>query len=154
MPLYNPRAGSNDPELWNPDLAWYFTEFDSYCGLQSIGTSGAGQNQLRKPSKAEAADRRERMRNGFLLTLPDPAKADFKSTSTAEADSGAVAAMEWGVFRRGRVIWKRITQLPYASQQLLRRAYEERSQRAGEDWGHAPLPEAEVRGVHREYLAQ
>lgn len=152
-PLCNPRAGSNDPELWDLDLAWYFHEFDSFCGLQSVGTSGVGQSQLCKPTREESADQRERTRNGFILTMVDHAPADFRSTSTTEADKAAVTAIDRGIFSKGRRIWKKLSRLPYSTQQMLKRAYEERSQRAGHDWGRKWLTDEQVRHAHREYLA-
>lgn len=150
-PRTNPRAGSSDPDLWDPDLDWYFNEFESRCGLQSIGTSGAGQNQLRKPSESEKLDRRERIRNGFLLTLPDHAKADFRSVSPADADRAAFRAMASGVFYKGRRIWKRVTRLCYSTQVTLKQAYEERIPEAGADWGRKLLTDEQVRVAHKEY---
>lgn len=152
-PRTNPRAGSSDPELWDPELDWYFNVFESACGLQSIGTSGAGENQLRKPTEAEKADKRERIRNGFLLTLPDPAKADERSVCAADADRGAFDAMACGVFHRGRRLWKRLTRVSYSTQLLLKQAYEERIQKAGVDWGRKPLTDEQVRAAHREYFS-
>ena len=151
-PRTNPRAGSNDPELWDPELDWYFNVFESACGLQSIGTSGAGENELRDPTDEEKIDRRERIRNGFLLTLPGAAKADSHSVSPHQADKAAFVAMAHGVFRRGRRIWRKLTSLPYAAQVMLQRAYEERIPEAGADWGRPLLTDEKVRSAHRRYL--
>lgn len=151
-PRTNPRAGSNDPELWDLDLDWYFNDFESLCGLQSIGTSGAGQNQLRKPTEEERAEKRERIRNGFLLTMPDHAKSDLTSVSPADADRAAFLAMAHGVFAKGRRIWRRVTRLPYSTQTILKQAYEERIPEAGVDWGRKLLTDDQVRAAHREYL--
>ena len=153
-PRTNPRAGSSERSLWDPDLDWYFNEFESLCGLQSIGTSGAGQNQLRPPTEEEKRDRRERIRNGFLLTLPEHAKADAKSVSPGAADRAAFMAMAHGVFKRGRRIWRRLTGLPYSVQSMLRRAYEERIPEAGVDWGRPLLTDEQVRWAHRWYCGE
>lgn len=152
-PRTNPRAGSSDGELWDPELDWYFGEFESLCGLQSIGTSGAGENRLREPTEEEKADRKERIKNGFLLTLPDHAKADLRSTSAVDADRAAFEAMAHGVFRRGRRIWKRLTRIGYTAQVMLKQAYEERIPEAGANWGRPLLTDDQVRAVHREYFA-
>ena len=151
-PRTNPRAGSSDPELWDPELDWYFNVFESACGLQSIGTSGAGENELRAPTEAEKADKRERIRNGFLLTLPGAAKADMHSVSPHEADKSAFAAMAHGVFRRGRRLWRRLTGLPYRTQAILKQAYEERIPEAGADWGRALLTDEQVKIAHQQYF--
>lgn len=150
-PRTNPRAGSNDPELWDLDLDWYFNDFESLCGLQSIGTSGAGENQLRPPSEEEKAERRERIKRGFLLTTLDHAKPDFRSVSPADADRGAFEAMSRGIFTKGRWVWKRLGRIPYSAQLLLRQAYEERIPEAGADWGRKPLNDDQVRSAHRAY---
>lgn len=153
-PRANPRAGSNNPELWDLDLDWYFNDFESLCGLQSIGTSGAGENQLSPMSEEEKLERQERVKNGFLLTMQDHAKADLRSVSPDAADRAAFTAMAHGVFRRGRRIWKRLTRLPYATQQILKRAYEERIPEAGANWGRPLLTDAQVAWAHREYLGR
>jgi len=153
-PRTNPRAGSNDPELWDTGLDWYFNVFESSCGLQSIGTSGAGENELTPPTEEEKADKRERIRNGFLLTLPGNAKADAHSVSPHQADKAAFAAMAHGVFRRGRQIWKRLTRLSHRAQVILKRAYEERLPEAGADWGRRPLTDDQVRAAHRQYFGK
>lgn len=151
-PRTNPRAGSSDPELWDPELDWYFNVFESACGLQSIGTSGAGENELRGPTEEEKADKRERIRNGFLLTLLEHAKADAHSTSPHDADKAAFAAMAHGVFRRGRRIWRRLTALPYRTQAFLKQAYEERLPEAGADWGRKLLTDEQVKIAHQQYF--
>lgn len=150
-PRTNPRAGSSDGELWDTELDWYFNEFESLCGLQSIGTSGAGENRLRDPTEEEKADRKERIRNGFLLTLPEHAKADMRSTSPGDADRAAFEAMAHGVFRRGRRIWRRLTQLRYTDQVALKQAYEERIPEAGVNWGRPLLTDDQVRAVHKAF---
>lgn len=151
-PRTNPRAGSNDPELWDPELDWYFNVFESACGLQSIGTSGAGENELRGPSEEEKVDRRDKLRNGFLLTLLGAAKADAHSVSPHQADKAAFAAMAHGVFRRGRRIWRRLTALPYHAQAVLKQAYEERIPEAGADWGRRLLTDDQVKIAHQRYF--
>lgn len=153
-PRTNPRAGSNDPELWDPDLDWYFNDFESLCGLQSIGTSGAGQNQLNEPSQEEKLDRLERIRNGFLLTLPGAAKQDMHSTSSEQADRSFSEAQARGIFAKGRRLWQRICLLPYRVQHLLRQAYEERIPEAGANWGRRLLTDDEVRACHRAYQGE
>lgn len=153
-PRTNPRAGSSERDLWDPDLDWYFNDFDSLCGLQSIGTSGAGQNQLRKPTDEERAEKRERLRNGFLLSVKDHAKSDLRSVSPADADRAAFLAMAHGVFSRGRQIWKRLTRLAYSTQITLKQAYEERIPEAGANWGRKLLTDDQVRTAHQEYLRQ
>ncbi len=151
-PRTNPRAGSNNPELWDIDLDWYFNDFESLCGLQSIGTSGAGENQLTPMSDEEKADRQQRTRNGFLLTMPDHAKADLRTVSPDAADRAAFTAMAHGVFARGRRIWRKVSRLPYATQRLLKQAYEERIPEAGANWGRPLLTDAQVAWLHRQYL--
>lgn len=153
-PRTNPRAGSSDSELWDPELDWYFNEFESLCGLQSIGTSGAGENRLRDPTEEEKEERKERIRNGFLLTLPGQAKADARSTSSVEADRAAFQAMAHGVFRRGRRIWLKLSALPYRLQAILKQAYEERIPEAGADWGRPLLTDDQARAAHRAYLGR
>jgi hypothetical protein len=140
-PRTNPRAGSSEKELWDTELDWYFNVFESMCGLQSTGTSGAGENQLKKPTEAEKLDRREKTRNGFLLTMLGPPKADSKSVSAAQADKAAFHAMSRGLYARGRRLWRRLTRLPY----------EERIREAGADWGRPPLTDDQVRAAHRAY---
>lgn len=151
-PRTNPRAGSNNAQLWDTQLDWYFNEFESLCGIQSIGTSGAGENQLSPMSDAEKADRQERTKNGFLLTMIDHAKADMHSVSADAADRAAFTAMAHGIFRKGRTIWKKLTRLSYFTQQVLEQAYKERIPEAGADWGRPPLNDAQVAWAHREYL--
>jgi hypothetical protein len=156
-PRTNPRAGSNDPELWDTELDWYFNDFESLCGLQSVGTSGAGQNQLNDSSQEEKLDRLERIKNGFLLTLPGNAKPDAHSVSSVQADKAFSEAQARGIFARGRRIWQRIYLLPYRVQHLLRQAYEERIPEAGANWGRSLLTDDQVRACHlafegREYL--
>jgi len=153
-PRTNPRAGSNDPELWDLELDWYFGDFEGLCGLQSVGTSGAGENALRKPTEEEKAERRQRIKNGFLLTMPGPPKADQHSVSAAQADAAAFQAMAHGVFARGRRIWRKVSAMPYGVQQLLRQSYEERLREAGIDCGRPPLRDDQVRAAHRCYRGQ
>lgn len=153
-PRTNPRAGSNDPDLWDTELDWYFNDFESVCGLESAGTSGAGENRLNEPSKAEKLDRLERIKSGFLLTLPTRIKRDASSTSATEADRAFVYAQAHGIFAKGRRVWQRVCLLPYSVQQALCLAYEERIPEAGANWGRLPLTDALVRQLHRAYRGE
>ncbi len=153
-PRTNPWDDSTDPEICDQDLKWYFKEFDSLCGLQSIGTSGAGENQLVPPTEEEKLARQEAIRNGFLLTLLDHAKQDQRSVSPGDADRAAFVAMAHGVFSKGRRIWKRLTRLPYSSQQLLKLRYNIRLHVAGGDWGPQVPTDEQVSWLHREYLGR
>ncbi len=148
-PRTNPRAGSNDPELWDLELDWYFNEFESEIGLQSIGTSGAGESYYQL-TEEEKAEREERLRNGFLLTMPTVNPTEH-SVSGASADHGAFLAASHGIYGRGRRTWRSITTLPYRIQELLRFAYEERIPEAGADWGRKALTDDQVRALHRAF---
>lgn len=151
-PRTNPRAGSSDGELWDPELDWYFNEFESLCGLQSIGTSGAGENYY-KLSDDERTDKSERLRNGFLLTMPSVNPTE-NSVSGATADQCAFQAVAHGLYTRGRRIWRRLASLPYRVQRLLRRAYEERIPEAGANWGRRLLTDEQVKELHRAFYGK
>lgn len=143
----NPRLhmvhGDKDPELFNADLDWYFGCFDAECGLKGI---------------EHLSD--EMVATGYRMTTKGNADGDLIPVKRAvyvrqdpipytdhHVTTRNNTKMREGVFTRGRRIWQRLSVIPYAQQQTLRRAYEPRRERP-------VIVEAELRAAHRAFLGR
>ena len=140
--------------MWNPDLDWYFNEFESLIGFKSIGTSGVGDNELREPTDEEKTEKKERQRNGFLLSLPEQPKAQLRSITPADADRFAFQVMANGILARGRRVWRKLARLPYSVQECLRVAYSNRIINSDAEFGPPVYPALEVRLANAMYAGK
>lgn len=145
-------AGNGDPELFNTELHWFFTCYDSECGLQSaqvtdvagfqVNTSNGGDGG--KSQKADDIDDREAMQ----VKGKKPIQARHENLpyndrhATFESNPNRESCPQ--VFTRARRIWFRLSRVTWADQQLLRLYYEPRQVKAS-------IPEHRIREAHRAY---
>jgi hypothetical protein len=142
-PLLHQVKGAADPELFNPDLDWYFNCLDSECGLKGIEHVSDESVAVGYHRTAEHASDGELIRVKRSVpvkqdSMPyDDRHATFKS-NTDRDHSGCS-------FTKGRRIWRRLGALSWDRQQLMRRYYEPRREKA-------VIPESDIRNAHRAYL--
>jgi len=135
------RKLNTDPELYNEELAWFFLEFDSECGMHSIPLS---KEQVVCSQKKSREDR-----DGVVRKAQKPSAA---GEPLPWDDRHVTFTGPEGVFTRGRRIWNQLVRLPWAMQQALKSHYEPRRPMeiaAGEpSYGPPPLNEEDVRAAH------
>jgi hypothetical protein len=135
--------GGNDPELYNPEIDWFFGCFDSECGLRSIGEL---QRDFIEKTVKRAPKKRAHVeddRNGELKV-----KVGKQAVCT---DPDVLFDLHVrGVLTKGRRVWRRLHSLPREWQEVLKRWYEPRQYFPPE---FVMPSEAQVRLAHFAYRA-
>jgi hypothetical protein len=134
-PLLHLVRGGEDPELYNSDLDFFFGQYDSECGLKSVGVSGVEQLYLDSGNSRKST-------GGEELTVKT-GKQSVPASSDIYTDANLKA------FERGRRVWGRLSILPYFYQELLREYY---TPRRFPEPPQLSMDKALVRGAHRAYL--
>jgi hypothetical protein len=149
-PLLHLVKGERDPELFSPDLDWYYGVFDSECGLKGIEAMAdaavlAGY-QIRGTAPDDGGEPLRVKRMVYVRQDPIPYDGRHARLALEEVTPDKHGRVRGpGSFTRGRRIWNRLVRLPYDIQLDLRSIYEPRRDRR-------PLPEWRVRAAHRAYL--
>jgi hypothetical protein len=144
-PLLHRVRGVRDPELYQPDLDWYFGSFDSLCGVKSVSDMGyllelsAGNGvkakHIEDPNDEHPDDRRQ---------VTFVAKASVAPVFHDNRQENLLIDSLDSI-RRARRIWHRLRLLPWPTQQALARIYEARRE-------PLDVKEHELRSLHRQYM--
>lgn len=115
---------ATDSELYEPDIDWFFNQYDSVCGLKSAqGNAILGDGKMRTIGAAG---------NPVTVRLTGSSKHG-KVRGDPWADYGKLVE-----FGKGRLIWQRLTSLSYSLQSILRSAYSPRHCFSeAEPWGRS-----------------
>lgn len=136
--------GGKDPELYDPDLDWYFGCYDSECGLQSVG-AGGGLEYLFNSTGSRMSARDEKAAPIDVNVTSGQPGAFGDSDPYTDHHVGLGPRNDRGVFTRGRQIWQRLKRLDWQVQQALCEIYTPRQFNPGN------LSEAMVRALHLQW---
>lgn len=152
-----------DPELFSPDLDWFYGCFDSECGLRSAeggiadaladGAARAKRSARTAPSCDKCGHATARGQIGLKCARCGHTQAaqtvpvKHGGGGGGTADPYCDAQVRWageGSFAKGRRIRNRLVVLPWAIQEDIRLLYEPRRERP-------VLTEERIRAAHRAY---
>jgi hypothetical protein len=130
--------GDQDPELYCADLDWYYGQYDSECGLKSIGISSAldAISTLGSYTTAES---------NSAITVKVSISRDlqkwFEGGPWDDHHAQFRGRGDFCAFTRGRRIHARLGVLPWTAREFLRQYYEARQLwERDEDYWHDDGP--------------
>lgn len=122
-----------DPVKFVQELVWFYGVYDSECGLKSCSIQDMYATSGNSQTEGSGGKAKQ--------TRANPSSDPYTDKNLKS-------------FAFGRSVWRKVSQLPWATQQLLRRHYQFRQHRvAGADFGPKELTEAEYLAANQAYLS-
>jgi hypothetical protein len=115
--------GDQDPELYCADLDWYYGQYDSECGLKSIGVANVLDAAISMGSYT-AVDEIDAI--PIKVTVTRNLQRWFEGGPWDDHHAQFRGRGEYCAFTRGRRVWRRLQRLPWVFQETLRLHYEAR----------------------------